>query len=88
MVNNTNEHTRKKPAKQGAETVTPKPIRIGASTPYDFQGSNMTAYGGLLPGIDMVGGCFGGGGIESGTFGTLGVCVMELRWFFVVRGEP
>src|SRR5215471_15174858 len=39
MVNNTNEHTRKEPAKQGAEAVTPKPIRIGASTSYDFQGS-------------------------------------------------
>jgi hypothetical protein len=49
MVNNTNEDTRKTRAKQGADAVTPKPIKIGASTPYDFQGSNMTAYGGLLP---------------------------------------
>ena len=49
MVNNKKEHTRKTPAKQGPDTVTPKPIKIGASTPYDFQGSNMTAYGGLLP---------------------------------------
>ena len=54
MVNNSNEHTRKKPAKPGAEAVTPKPIRIGASTPYDFQGSNMTAYGGLLPVATML----------------------------------
>src|SRR5215472_5127959 len=49
MVNNTNEHTRKTRTKQGAEAVISKPMKIGASTPYDFQGSNMTAYGGLLP---------------------------------------
>jgi hypothetical protein len=49
MVNNTDEHTRKTPAKQGAETVIPKPIKIGASTPFDFQGANLTPYGGLLP---------------------------------------
>ena len=54
MVNNINEHTHKTPAKQGAEAVTPKPIKIGASTPYDFQGSNMTAYGGLLPVATML----------------------------------
>ena len=49
MVNNTNEHTRKTPIKQGEETVLRKPMRIGAATPYDFQGSNLTPYGGLLP---------------------------------------
>jgi Transposase DDE domain group 1 len=54
MVTNKNEHTRKTPAKQGADEVTPKPIKIGASTPYDFQGSNMTAYGGLLPVATML----------------------------------
>ena len=54
MVNNTNEHTRKTPAKQEVEAVTPKPIKIGASTPYDFQGSSMTAYGGLLPVTTML----------------------------------
>jgi Transposase DDE domain group 1 len=54
MVNSTNEHTRKTPAKQGAEAVIPKPIKIGASTPFDFQGSNMTAYGGLLPVATML----------------------------------
>jgi hypothetical protein len=54
MVNNTNEHTRKTPAKQGPEAVIPKPIKIGASTPYDFQGSNMTPYGGLLPVATML----------------------------------
>ena len=49
MVTNKIEHTPKTPAKQGADEVTAKPMKIGASTPYDFQGSNMTAYGGLLP---------------------------------------
>src|SRR5215470_14755763 len=29
-------------------------MKIGASTPYDFQGSNMTAYGGLLPVATML----------------------------------
>ena len=54
MVKNTNEHTRKTPAKQGAQTMHRKPTRIGASTPYDFAGSNMTAYGGLLPVATML----------------------------------
>jgi hypothetical protein len=48
MVNSTNNHTRKTSIRQESETVIPKPVQIGASTPYDFQGSNMTAYGGLL----------------------------------------
>src|SRR6266581_4369913 len=54
MVNNTDEHTRKTRAEQGAKAGAPKPIKIGASTPYDFQGSNMTAYGGLLPVTTML----------------------------------
>jgi hypothetical protein len=54
MVNNTDEHTRKTAAKQAAKAVTPKPIRIGAATPYNFEGSSMTAYGGLLPVTTML----------------------------------
>jgi Transposase DDE domain group 1 len=54
MVKNTNEHTRKTPAKQGAQTTPRKPMKIGASTPYDFEGSSMTAYGGLLPVVTML----------------------------------
>ena len=54
MVNNTNEHTRKPPAKQARRRVIPKPMKIGASTSYDFQGSNLTAYGGLLPVATML----------------------------------
>jgi len=49
MVNNTNEHTRRMPAKQGEEAVSRKAMKIGAATPYDFKGSYLTPYGGLLP---------------------------------------
>ena len=54
MVTNRKEHTPKAPAKQGPDAVIPKPMKIGASTPYDFQGSNLTAYGGLLPVATML----------------------------------
>src|SRR3989442_193256 len=54
MVTNGKEHTQKTPGKQAPDVVIPKPIKIGASTPYDFQGSNMTAYGGLLPVVTML----------------------------------
>ncbi len=54
MVNNSKEDTRKTPVKQGSDAVASKPMKIGASTPYDFGGSNMTAYGGLLPIVTML----------------------------------
>ncbi len=54
MVTNRKEHTQKTPGKQAPDVVIPKPMKIGASTPYDFQGSNMTAYGGLLPVVTML----------------------------------
>jgi hypothetical protein len=54
MVNSTNKHTGELPAKPGAEAVIPKPIKIGANTPLDFQGSHMTAYGGWLPVATML----------------------------------
>jgi hypothetical protein len=54
MVTNRKEHTWKSRAKQGPDAVIPKPMKIGASTPYDFQGSNLTAYGGLLPVATML----------------------------------
>jgi len=41
-----NEKTR---ANQGAGAVMPEAYKIGAATPFDFQGKNLTAYGGLLP---------------------------------------
>lgn len=54
MVNDRNQDTRRKPAKQGVGDVTPEPNRIGASTPYDFEAKNLTAYGGLLPVATML----------------------------------
>jgi hypothetical protein len=54
MVTNRKEHTWKSRDKQGPDAVIPKPMKIGASTPYDFQGSNLTAYGGLLPVATML----------------------------------
>jgi hypothetical protein len=34
--------------------MAPEPNKIGASTPYDFHGKNLTAYGGLLPVATML----------------------------------
>jgi hypothetical protein len=49
MVISANERSAKKPAKQGFAEETRKPIQINGSTHYDFEGKNLTAYGGLLP---------------------------------------
>jgi Transposase DDE domain group 1 len=54
MVSNRKKHTPKTRAKQEADAVIPKPMKIGAATPYDFQGSNLTPYGGLLPVATML----------------------------------
>ena len=54
MVMNRNQDTRSEPAKQGAQDVSAEPNKIGASTPYDFEGKNLTAYGGLLPVATML----------------------------------
>jgi hypothetical protein len=54
MVKNRNQHTRRKPANQGAEEVIPEPNKITAATPYDFEARNLTAYGGLLPVATML----------------------------------
>src|ERR1019366_8450844 len=42
------------PANQGIRDVIPEPNRINASTPYDFNGRNLTPYGGLLPVVTML----------------------------------
>jgi hypothetical protein len=39
---------------QQASTGLPPVNKIGASTPYDFAGKNLTAYGGLLPVATML----------------------------------
>jgi Transposase DDE domain group 1 len=54
MVKDRKQHTDKTPAKQDLEPVTPEPNKIGASTPYDFEAKNLTAYGGLLPVATML----------------------------------
>jgi len=53
-VNNKKEHSVKRPAKQGSEEVIAEPNKIGASTPFDFEAKNLTAYGGLLPAATML----------------------------------
>jgi hypothetical protein len=54
MVSNGNQHSRRKPVDQGDAAVIEKPNKIGASTPYDFEAHNLTAYGGLLPVATML----------------------------------
>src|SRR6202453_4785571 len=44
----------KTPIRQGPQDVTREPNKINASTPYDFNGKNLTPYGGLLPVITML----------------------------------
>jgi len=53
-VKNTEEHSEKRPAGQAAGAVVADPLKIGASTPYDFSARNLTAYGGLLPVATML----------------------------------
>src|SRR5437762_10800265 len=38
----------------GTGEVSGEPYKIGAATPYDFEGKNLTAYGGLLPVATML----------------------------------
>ena len=54
MVTDKKKDSRKKPEKQGSEDSAPEPNKINASTSYDFNGKNLTPYGGLLPVITML----------------------------------
>jgi hypothetical protein len=54
MVTNKRKHIAARAVKQGPEAVIAEPNKIGASTPYDFTGRNLTAYGGLLPVATML----------------------------------
>lgn len=49
MVINRKKDSDKNAARQGFEAVISEPNKIGASTAYDFEAKNLTAYGGLLP---------------------------------------
>jgi hypothetical protein len=53
-VNDNRKHNEKTPARQGTDRVDREPLKIGASTPYDFTARNLTAYGGLLPVATML----------------------------------
>ena len=54
MVRRRKKDSDKRPVKQGPEKAAPEPNKISASTPYDFDGKNLTPYGGLLPVITML----------------------------------
>ena len=54
MVNEQEQNSGRRRANQGVRDVIPEPNRINASTPYDFNGRNLTPYGGLLPVITML----------------------------------
>jgi stalled ribosome alternative rescue factor ArfA len=54
MVTSNKQDTHETPAKQGLENSAPEPNKINASTRYDFNGKNLTPYGGLLPVVTML----------------------------------
>jgi hypothetical protein len=54
MVTNRIQHSVKRHVKQRPGETGPEPNRIGASTPFNFSGKNLTPYGGLLPVATML----------------------------------
>ena len=48
-MKNRKQNSAKTPVNQGAGGKKAEPNKINASTPYDCNGKNLTAYGGLLP---------------------------------------
>jgi hypothetical protein len=50
MVSYANQTTRHSPVNQGDDADVSKPNKIGASTPFDFNARNLTAYGGAASG--------------------------------------
>ncbi len=54
MVKEQEQDSGRRPANQGVRDVISEPNKINASTPYDFNGKNLTPYGGLLPVITML----------------------------------
>lgn len=53
-MNDQAQDIRRTPVNQGARATYPEANKIGAATPYDFDGRNLTAYGGLLPVATML----------------------------------
>lgn len=54
MVRGRKKDRGKKPAPQGFQHIDSEPNKLGVSTPYQFNGKNLTAYGGLLPVATML----------------------------------
>jgi hypothetical protein len=54
MVRSRKQHSSESRAKQAQNEAHSRPNKIGASTPYDFHGKNLTPYGGLLPVATML----------------------------------
>jgi hypothetical protein len=54
MVKRQEQDNGRRPTNQGVRDVIPEPNKINASTPYDFNGRNLTPYGGLLPVVTML----------------------------------
>jgi len=54
MVIDSPKHTRKTPVPQGWPEIAAEPNKIGPSTHYDFEGKNLTPYGGLFPVATML----------------------------------
>ena len=54
MVRRGNQHTHPRRSPQEVEEPIAEANKIGTATPYDFEGKNLTAYGGLLPVATML----------------------------------
>ena len=54
MITRGNQDTRPTRSPQGSEGPIPEAHKITAAMPYDFEGKNLTAYGGLLPVATML----------------------------------
>jgi hypothetical protein len=54
MVRSRKQNTSESRAKQAQKETPSEPNKIGASTPFDFNGKNLTPYGGLLPVATML----------------------------------
>jgi hypothetical protein len=54
MVIDKKKHSDKPRLNQGSSTAIPEPNKIAASTHFDFQGKNLTPYGGLFPVATML----------------------------------
>src|SRR6266700_7631739 len=54
MVADKKKNNRQTPEIQASKDSVSEPNKINASTPYDFNGKNLTPYGGLLPVMTML----------------------------------